>query len=178
MNCPSHCLMFAADRKSYRDLPLRMADFGRLHRYERSGVTHGLSRVRTFSQDDAHIFCTEEQMPAEIGAFFDLLDEVYGALGMTEVKIMLATRPDEGYLGTVESWERAEAILGDAVTRQGPHLRARPGEGAFYGPKLEFHVTDAIGRSWQLGTLQVDSNLPQRFDLSVHRQPTTPPTAR
>jgi threonyl-tRNA synthetase len=166
MNCPSHCLMFAADRKSYRDLPLRMADFGRLHRYERSGVTHGLSRVRTFSQDDAHIFCTEEQMPAEIGAFFDLLDEVYRDLGMTDVKIMLATRPDSGYLGTVESWERAEKILGDAVLAKGRTFEIAKGEGAFYGPKLEFHITDAIGRSWQLGTLQVDPNLPERFDLS------------
>jgi threonyl-tRNA synthetase len=166
MNCPSHCLMFAADLKSYRDLPLRMADFGRLHRYERSGVTHGLSRVRTFSQDDAHIFCTPEQMPAEIDAFFELLEEVYGALGLDKVAIRLATRPTEGYLGTVEEWERNEAILADAVTRRGRAFELAPGEGAFYGPKLEFHVTDAIGRSWQLGTIQLDSNLPHRFDLS------------
>lgn len=165
MNCPSHCLMFAASRKSYRDLPLRLADFGRLHRYERSGVTHGLSRVRTFSQDDAHIFCTPDQMEGEISAFFDLLHEVYAALGMHTVKIYLATRPETHYLGTVESWERTEKILADAVTKKGLTYTVAAGEGAFYGPKLEFHVTDAIGRSWQLGTIQVDPNLPERFGL-------------
>ncbi len=165
MNCPAHCLMFGADRKSYRDLPLRIADFGRLHRYERSGVTHGLSRVRTFSQDDAHIFCTPEQLHGEIAGFFDLLFEVYGALGMTDVKILLATRPETGWLGTPENWERAERILADAVVAKGRTYELAPGEGAFYGPKLEFHVTDAIGRSWQLGTIQVDFNLPERFDL-------------
>ena len=165
MNCPSHCLMFGADRKSYRDLPLRLADFGRLHRYERSGVTHGLSRVRTFSQDDAHIFCTPDQMEGEISSFFDLLFEVYNALGMTDVKILLATRPETGYLGTIESWEKTEKVLADAVTKKGLTYALAPGEGAFYGPKLEFHVTDAIGRSWQLGTMQVDPNLPERFDL-------------
>lgn len=166
MNCPSHCLLFAADLKSYRDLPLRMADFGRLHRYERSGVTHGLSRVRTFSQDDAHIFCTPEQMPAEIDGFFDLLDEVYGALGLDKVAIRLATRPKEGFLGAIEDWDRAERTLAESVTRGGRTFELAPGEGAFYGPKLEFHVTDAIGRSWQLGTIQLDFNLPERFDLS------------
>ncbi len=165
MNCPSHCLMFGADRKSYRDLPLRIADFGRLHRYERSGVTHGLSRVRTFSQDDAHIFCTPEQMQGEIKGFFDLLYEVYDALGMTDVKIRLATRPETGWIGTLESWAQAEKTLADAVTESGRVYELAPGEGAFYGPKLEFHVTDAIGRSWQLGTLQVDPNLPERFGL-------------
>lgn len=165
MNCPSHCLMFGADRKSYRDLPLRLADFGRLHRYERSGVTHGLSRVRTFSQDDAHIFCTLEQMGEEIKGFFELLYEVYGALGMTDVKIRLATRPETGYIGTLESWAAAEKCLADAVTESGRTYEISVGEGAFYGPKLEFHVTDAIGRSWQLGTLQVDPNLPERFGL-------------
>ncbi len=166
MNCPSHCLMFGAERRSYRELPLRLADFGRLHRYERSGVTHGLSRVRTFSQDDAHIFCTPDQMGAEISGFFDLLDEVYADLGMRDVKILLATRPDQGYLGSVETWERAEQILADAVLGKNRTFEFAKGEGAFYGPKLEFHVTDAIGRSWQLGTIQVDFNLPERFDLT------------
>ena len=165
MNCPSHCLMFGHDKKSYRDLPLRYADFGRLHRYERSGVTHGLARVRTFSQDDAHIFCTPEQVDAEIAAFFDLLRDVYDALGLTNVEIRLATRPETNYLGSIESWERAEKVLADAVVAQGKTFVSSPGEGAFYGPKLEFHVTDAIGRSWQLGTLQVDPNLPERFNL-------------
>ncbi len=165
MNCPAHCLMFRMEKKSYRELPVRWADFGRLHRYERSGVTHGLARVRSFSQDDAHIFCTPEQLDGEISAFFDLLDEVYAALGMTDVKIRLATRPESGYLGDPAEWERAEKTLGDAVTAKGRAFETSPGEGAFYGPKLEFHVTDAIGRSWQLGTIQLDFNLPERFGL-------------
>lgn len=165
MNCPSHCLMFRMEKKSYRELPVRWADFGRLHRYERSGVTHGLARVRTFSQDDAHIFCTPDQLDGELSKFFDLLDEVYSALEMTDVKIFLATRPETGYLGTPEAWVLAEKSLADAVTAKGKTYEISPGEGAFYGPKLEFHVTDAIGRSWQLGTIQLDSNLPERFGL-------------
>ncbi len=165
MNCPAHCLIFDGDKRSYRDLPMRLADFGRLHRYERSGVTHGLSRVRTFSQDDAHIFCTPEQMSQEIKDFFGLLDEVYTALGMNRVEIRLATRPDQGSMGSIEAWTEAEKALGDAVHALGRTYVSSPGEGAFYGPKLEFHVTDAIGRSWQLGTIQLDFNLPERFGL-------------
>ena len=164
MNCPSHCLLFGHARRSYRELPLRIADFGRLHRYERSGTLHGLSRVRTFCQDDAHIFCTEAQMGDEIASFFDLLDEVYNALGMPEFSIALATRPEK-HLGDVAVWDRAEKVLGDAVTAKGRTFTVAHGEGAFYGPKLEFHVTDAIGRSWQLGTIQVDFNLPERLGL-------------
>lgn len=164
MNCPSHCLMFGAEKKSYRDLPLRLADFGRLHRYERSGTLHGLSRVRTFSQDDAHIFCTLEQMQGEIASFFDLLEEVYTGLEMPNFRIALATRPEK-YLGEIANWDAAEKALADAVVAKGRTFDLAPGEGAFYGPKLEFHVTDAIGRSWQLGTIQVDFNLPERFEL-------------
>lgn len=164
MNCPSHCVMFAAQRRSYRELPLRIADFGRLHRYERSGVTHGLNRVRSFCQDDAHIFCTAEQMQGEIAAFVDFLFEVYGALGFHKVEIRLATRPDKR-LGTEEMWDRAEGALADALKSKGLAYVVSEGEGAFYGPKLEFHVTDAIGRPWQLGTIQVDYNLPERFEL-------------
>jgi threonyl-tRNA synthetase len=154
----------AAGRQTARAAALRLADFGRLHRYERSGVTHGLSRVRTFSQDDAHIFCTLEQMGEEIKAFFELLYEVYGALGMTDVKIRLATRPDKR-IGTDEQWDLAEKALSDALTERGLAFDISPGEGAFYGPKLEFHIEDALRRTWQLGTIQVDYALPDRFDL-------------
>jgi threonyl-tRNA synthetase len=164
MNCPSHCLIFASQRRSYRELPLRIADFGRLHRYERSGVTHGLTRVRTFSQDDGHIFCTPEQMQDEIAKFMDFFYDVYRALAFDKIEIRLATRPDKR-LGTDAMWDQAEAALAKGLeARNLPYVIAE-GEGAFYGPKLEFHVTDAIGRPWQLGTIQVDYNLPERFEL-------------
>jgi threonyl-tRNA synthetase len=164
MNCPSHCVIFAAQRRSYRELPLRMADFGRLHRYERSGVTHGLARVRTFCQDDAHIFCTADQMQSEIAQFVDFLYGIYGVLGFEKVEIRLATRPDKR-LGTDAMWDQSEAALSDALVAKNLAFVVSEGEGAFYGPKLEFHITDAIGRSWQLGTIQVDYNLPERFEL-------------
>ncbi len=164
MNCPGHCLVFGAERHSYRDLPIRMADFGRLHRFERSGVTQGLTRVRTFCQDDAHIFCTPEQMPAEIDSFISLIDECYATFGFTDVAIALSTRPANS-MGTAEQWSWAEKILGDALTARGIAFKVNPAEGAFYGPKLEWQVKDAIGRPWQLGTLQLDFNLPERFDL-------------
>jgi threonyl-tRNA synthetase len=164
MNCPSHCVMFGAQRRSYRELPLRLADFGRLHRYERSGVTHGLNRVRTFCQDDAHIFCTPEQMQGEIASFVDFLFDVYRALGFLKIEIRLATRPEKR-LGTDELWDRAEGALADALESKGLAYVISEGEGAFYGPKLEFHITDALGRPWQLGTIQIDYNLPERFEL-------------
>jgi threonyl-tRNA synthetase len=164
MNCPAHCLVFGMELKSYRDLPLRMADFGRLHRYERSGSTAGLTRVRTFCQDDAHIFCTLEQAPGEIGRFIDLVYRVYQDFGFTEVRIAIATRPAER-LGTDEMWDVSEKALIDGVEAKGLKYDIAEGEGAFYGPKIEFHLKDALGRSWQLGTMQVDPNLPERFDL-------------
>jgi len=164
MNCPSHCVIFGTQRRSYRELPLRIADFGRLHRYERSGVTHGLNRVRTFSQDDAHIFCTPEQMHEEIGNFVDFLFAVYKVLGFEKPEIRLATRPEKR-LGTDDLWDAAEEALAKAVKSRGLPFILSEGEGAFYGPKLEFHITDAIGRPWQLGTIQLDYNLPQRFEL-------------
>jgi threonyl-tRNA synthetase len=164
MNCPGHCLIFGQRKRSYRELPWRVADFGRLHRYERGGVVHGLARVRTFCQDDAHIFCTPEQMEAELVSFNQLLFEVYHAFSFENVSTKLALRPEKR-VGTDEMWDAAEAVLEKVLVQSNIPFEKQPGEGAFYGPKLEFHVTDAIGRSWQLGTMQVDYALPERFDL-------------
>ena len=164
MNCPSHCLLFASEKHSYRELPLRIADFGRLHRYEKSGSLHGLSRVRTFCQDDAHIFCSLEQLKSEIFKFIEMLNTIYQTLGMPNYKLFLATRP-ENRMGSDEYWDKSEKALADAVTEMGMEFTVSPGEGAFYGPKLEMHFVDAIGRSWQTGTIQVDPNLPEAFDL-------------
>ncbi len=167
MNCPSHCVIFGAKRRSYRELPWRMADFGRLHRYERGGVVHGLARVRTFAQDDAHIFCTAEQAPAEIAKFIGLLHEVYRAFRFEGIDIKLATRPPpDKRFGGDDEWDRSERSLAEGLDRAGLKYEVSPGEGAFYGPKIEFHVHDALKRSWQLGTIQYDSNLPERFDLT------------
>ncbi|HEV8267694.1 MAG TPA: threonine--tRNA ligase, partial [Thermoanaerobaculia bacterium] len=165
MNCPGHFLMFSQQAFSYRDLPVRYADFGRLHRYERSGVTQGLTRVRTFSQDDSHIFCALDQMPAEMDRFIDLVDEVYGTFGFTDVRVGLGTRPEK-YMGTIENWDKAEKALAQAFEKRGRAFFMNHGDGAFYGPKLDFQVTDAIGRPWQLGTLQVDFANPENFDLA------------
>jgi len=164
MNCPGHCLIFGAERRSYRQLPWRIADFGRLHRYERAGVVHGLARVRSFCQDDAHIFCTPEQLEQEIQSFNQLLFEVYNAFDFKDVAVKLALRPDNR-IGTDEMWDHAEATLARVLEKTSLEFETLPGEGAFYGPKLEFHVVDAIGRSWQLGTIQVDYAAPERFDL-------------
>ena len=141
-----------------------MADFGRLHRYEKSGSLHGLSRVRTFCQDDAHIFCTPDQLKTEIFKFIEMLNTIYQTLGMPNYKLFLATRPEKR-MGTEEYWDMAEKALADAITEMGLTFEISPGDGAFYGPKLEMHFIDAIGRSWQTGTIQVDPNLPDAFDL-------------
>jgi threonyl-tRNA synthetase len=164
MNCPGHCLMFGQRRRSYRELPWRVADFGRLHRYERAGVVHGLARVRSFCQDDAHIFCTQEQIEAEIFAFNRLLFEVYAAFDFKNVVVKLALRP-EHRIGNDELWDKAESALERALVESRVPFEKLPGEGAFYGPKLEFHVVDALKRSWQLGTIQLDYALPERFEL-------------
>jgi threonyl-tRNA synthetase len=167
MNCPSHCIIFGSKRRSYRELPWRVADFGRLHRYERGGVVHGLARVRTFSQDDAHIFCAREQAPEEIAKFIGLLHEVYRAFRFEKIDIKLATRPaPEKRFGSDAEWDESERALASGLERAGLKYEVSPGEGAFYGPKIEFHVHDALKRSWQLGTIQYDANLPERFDLS------------
>ena len=164
MNCPSHCLIFGQRKRSYRELPWRIADFGRLHRYERGGSLHGLARVRSFCQDDAHIFCTPEQMRQELESFNKLLFEVYQAFRFENVQVKLALRPEKR-VGSDEMWDAAEKVLEDVLKETGVPYEVLPGEGAFYGPKLEFHVTDALGRDWQLGTMQVDYALPERFDL-------------
>lgn len=162
MNCPAHIQIFNQGIKSYRDLPLRMAEFGCCHRNEAHGALHGLMRVRQMTQDDGHIFCREDQVTSETEAFCALLDSVYEDMGFTEVKILLATRP-EMRAGTDEVWDQAEKGLGDALRATGREFEIAEGEGAFYGPKLEFHLKDAIGRSWQCGTLQLDFVLPERL---------------
>jgi threonyl-tRNA synthetase len=164
MNCPGHCLIFGQRRRSYRELPWRIADFGRLHRYERGGVVHGLTRVRTMQQDDAHIFCSDEQVRGEVVRFNRLLFEVYHAMGFSNLNVKLALRPDKR-VGTDAQWDAAERALAEVLQQDGLDYEALEGEGAFYGPKLEFHVKDAIGRSWQLGTIQLDYALPERFGL-------------
>jgi threonyl-tRNA synthetase len=164
MNCPAACLIFATRLRSYRDLPLRLADFGRLHRYERSGVTSGLLRVRSFCQDDAHIFCSEDQIEGEVLAVAEMILEVYQTFGFEDVGIELSTRPAKS-IGTAELWERAEGALKRALDHRGISYKVNPGDGAFYGPKVDFHVSDALGRRWQLGTVQLDYQLPERFGL-------------
>ena len=165
MNCPCHVQVFNVGLKSYRDLPLRMAEFGSCNRYEPSGALHGIMRVRGFTQDDAHIFCTEAQIEAESRRFIDFLSRTYSDLGFENWRIKLSTRPEKR-IGSEESWDHAEAALANAVTAAGYEYEIFEGEGAFYGPKLEFVLTDAIGRDWQCGTLQVDPNLPERLDAS------------
>src|ERR1700735_3686659 len=165
MNCPSHCVIFNARRRSYRELPWRVADFARLHRYERGGVVHGLARVRSFAQDDAHIFCAEEQVAAEIERFMGFFYRVYKAFGFQSIDVKLATGPDKR-IGTDEAWGSAGRSLAHGLEGAGLKYDLSSGEGAFYGPKIEFHVRDALKRSWQLGTLQHDPNLPERFGLA------------
>ena len=163
MNCPCHVQIFNHGLRSYRELPLRMAEFGACHRYEPSGALHGIMRVRAFTQDDAHIFCTEAQVPAETARFVALLRSVYEDFGFPEFRIKFADRPT-ARAGSDETWDRAEAALREACDLAGVTYELNPGEGAFYGPKLEFVLRDAIGRDWQCGTLQVDYVLPERLD--------------
>lgn len=165
MNCPGGILVFKQGITSYRDLPQYIAEFGRVHRYEASGALHGLFRVRAFTQDDAHIFCTPEQLEDECQKVVRLMLDIYDAFGLKDVNIKLSTRPDER-IGADELWDATESALAKALTDMGYKYTLNPGDGAFYGPKLDFKVRDAIGREWQLGTLQVDMNLPERFDVS------------
>jgi len=163
MNCPSHTVIYRNERRSYRDLPMRMADFGRLHRFERSGVLAGLTRVRSFSQDDAHIFCTPDQLEDELAGVIRMIRECYSVFGF-ETRIYLSTRPEKSQ-GSVEMWDRAEALLKAALARDATPHRIAAGEGAFYAPKIDFIVLDALQREHQLGTVQMDFTLPERFDL-------------
>ncbi len=165
MNCPCHVQVFNHGLKSYRDLPLRMAEFGSCNRYEPSGALHGIMRVRGFTQDDAHIFCTEDQIEEETAKFISFLAGIYADLEFNDWTIKLSTRPEKR-IGSEESWDRVEAALGNACRAAGYDYEIQEGEGAFYGPKLEFTLTDAIGREWQCGTLQVDPNLPERLDAT------------
>lgn len=165
MNCPGAMLMYAQGQKSYRDLPIRMGEFGKVHRYEPSGALHGLMRVRHFTQDDAHIFCTPEQMAQECQDVVALVLDIYKEFGFNNVHIKLSTRP-ENRIGSDETWDILEAALADSLNAMNLPYTLFPGEGAFYGPKLEFVLRDAIGRDWQCGTLQVDMSLPDRFDLN------------
>jgi threonyl-tRNA synthetase len=165
MNCPCHVQVFNQGLKSYRDLPLRLAEFGSCARFEPSGALHGIMRVRGFTQDDAHIFCTEDQIQAECARFIDFLANVYAELGFPEFEIRFATRPEKR-VGTDESWDYVEGALENAIKAVGRDYTLEPGDGAFYGPKLDFYLTDAIGRVWQCGTFQVDPNLPERLGAS------------
>ncbi len=163
MNCPCHVLIFRQGLRSYRELPLRMAEFGACHRYEPSGALHGIMRVRAFTQDDAHIFCTEAQIAPETVRFVELLSSIYQDFGFESFRVKFSDRP-ESRAGTNETWDRAEGALKEACAAAGVDFELNPGEGAFYGPKLEFVLRDAIGRDWQCGTLQVDFVLPERLD--------------
>jgi threonyl-tRNA synthetase len=162
MNCPGHVQIFNHALHSYRDLPLRLAEFGSCHRNEPSGALHGLMRVRAFTQDDAHIFCTEEQVQSEVAAFIRMLQEVYADFGFHDVLVKLSTRPDKR-VGSDETWDRAEAALDAALKQNSLAFDLQPGEGAFYGPKVEFTLKDSLGRLWQVGTIQLDFNLPVRL---------------
>ena len=167
MNCPSHCVIFGSRKRSYRELPWRVADFARLHRYERGGVVHGLARVRSFAQDDAHIFCSEGDVPVEIERFIKMIYEAYKVFDFKEIDIKLATRPPaDQRLGSDEDWDLSEGALERGLKAADLPFEIAPGEGAFYGPKVEFHVKDALKRPWQLGTIQFDKNLPNRFELA------------
>ncbi|MDA3870287.1 MAG: threonine--tRNA ligase [Gammaproteobacteria bacterium] len=163
MNCPCHILVFNQGLKSYRDLPLRLAEFGSCHRNEPSGTLHGLMRVRNFVQDDAHIFCTEDQVQDEVSAFIDLVYEVYADFGFTEILVALSTRPEQR-VGDDAAWDKAETALEEALNNKGLEWKLQPGEGAFYGPKIEFVLKDCLGRQWQCGTMQVDFSMPGRLD--------------
>jgi threonyl-tRNA synthetase len=164
MNCPAAAMLYLANSHSYRELPMRLADFGRLHRNERSGVTHGLTRVRSFVQDDAHIFCTLDQISDEINSFLKMLSEAYDTLGFDSYRLELSLRPEKR-VGTDEMWDKAETALTELLDTSGVDYTSEAGEGAFYGPKIDIFVPDAIGRDWQLGTVQLDFSLPERFDM-------------
>lgn len=165
MNCPGGLLVYKNGLHSYRDFPLRLGELGQVHRHEASGALNGLFRVRTFTQDDAHIFLTEEQLEEEIIRLIAFIDRVYRIFGLS-YEIELSTRPEEKYIGSIDVWNKAEEALAKACEHAGKTCKVNPGDGAFYGPKLDFHVKDSLGRVWQCGTIQLDMNLPERFDIT------------
>ncbi len=165
MNCPGGMLVYKNSLHSYKDLPIRCGELGQVHRHEASGALNGLFRVRTFTQDDAHIFMREDQIESEIISLISFIDRIYKIFGLS-YEIELSTRPEDKYIGTIESWNKSEAILEKACHEAGHDCKINPGDGAFYGPKLDFHIKDSLGRVWQCGTIQLDANLPERFDLS------------
>lgn len=165
MNCPGHTLVYGDIPRSYRDLPIKMSEFGRVHRHEKSGVTHGLFRVRTFIQDDAHVFCTEDQIQAEVEDILDQVFEVYSNFGFENIHIELSTRPEKS-IGSQEVWDKAESALESVLKSRDIDYQLNPGDGAFYGPKIDFHIKDSLNRSWQCGTVQLDFSMPERFELS------------
>jgi threonyl-tRNA synthetase len=164
MNCPGSTLVFRTGQRSYRELPLRMFEFGQVHRHELSGVLHGLFRVRAFTQDDAHVFCLPDQVEAEITTLIHLIHRVYATFGFHEVDVFLSTRPEK-YIGDPEVWDRSEATLKSALSKADINYTLNPGDGAFYGPKIDFVVRDTLRREWQLGTIQLDFSMPERFGL-------------
>ncbi len=165
MNCPGGMLVYKNSLHSYKDLPLRIGELGQVHRHEASGALNGLFRVRTFTQDDAHIFMTEDQIESEVIRLINFIDRIYKIFGLT-YNIELSTRPEEKYIGDIEIWNKSEKALQDACHKAGHDCKINPGDGAFYGPKLDFHIRDSLGRIWQCGTIQLDMNLPERFDLT------------
>ena len=168
MNCPHHCMIFRNEPRSYKDLPLRIAEFGTVYRYEQSGELHGLTRVRSFTQDDAHIFCRPDQVKGEFLRVMDIINIIFKALNFDNYEAQISLRDPndhEKYVGSDEVWEKAEASIVEACQEKGLKAKVEYGEAAFYGPKLDFMVKDALGRRWQLGTIQVDYNLPERFQL-------------
>ncbi|WP_068632974.1 threonine--tRNA ligase, partial [Oleiphilus sp. HI0043] len=172
MNCPCHVQVFNQGLKSYKELPLRLAEFGSCHRNEASGALHGIMRVRGFVQDDAHIFCAEEQIQEEVSSFIDMLHEVYQDFGFSEILYKLSTRPEKR-VGSDEVWDKSEAALAESLDAKGLKWDLLPGEGAFYGPKIEFSLKDCLGRVWQCGTIQVDFSMPGRLDaqyVSDHQE--------
>ena len=164
MNCPGGMLVYKNSLHSYKDLPIRCGELGQVHRHEASGALNGLFRVRTFTQDDAHIFMREDQIESEIIRLINFIDRIYKVFGLT-YEVELSTRPVKKYIGTIESWNHSEKVLEDACHASGHDCKINPGDGAFYGPKLDFHIKDSLGRVWQCGTIQLDANLPERFDL-------------
>ncbi len=164
MNCPGHCLVYSSHQVSYRDLPLKLCEMGVVHRYEKSGVLHGLFRVRVFTQDDAHIYVTPEQIETEAAKVVQFIFEMYRDFGFKDFRIELSTRP-ASRVGSDEIWDKAETALENSLKLLGVPFKINPGDGAFYGPKIDFHIRDAIGRSWQCGTVQCDFSMPQLFGL-------------